>query len=134
MCRALARGAAERGPKNRRRARTRGGAPSKCGETVGAGADFDVLPELRLSANINHLAFANRSSIELMRNQLLTSNNIGWDLSVAAIYRPTFIQNVVFRASAATLFGGESFKELFLVDGSNGQRFYSVLLNMILTY
>jgi len=101
---------------------------------LGGGADFDVLPELRLSGNVNHLAFANRSSIELLRNQQLSSNSIGWDVSVAAIYRPTFIQNVVFRASAATLFGGGAFKELFLVDGSNGQQFYSLLFNLILTY
>jgi hypothetical protein len=101
---------------------------------LGGGADFDVLPELRLSANINHLAFANRSSIELLRNQQLSSNSIGWDMSVAAIYRPTFIQNIVFRASAATLFGGGAFKQLFLVDGSNGQQFYSVLFNLVLTY
>ena len=101
---------------------------------IGAGADFDVLPELRLSANVNHLAFANRSSIEVMRNQVLSSNNIGWDVSVAAIYRPTFIQNVVFRLSGATLFGGQAFKELFLVDGNNDQKFYSVLFNLILTY
>jgi hypothetical protein len=101
---------------------------------LGGGADFDVLPELRLSANINHLAFANRSVVEVLRNQKLSSNSIGWDVSAAAVYRPTFINNVVFRASGATLFGGKAFKELFLVDGKNGQQFYSVLLNLILTY
>jgi hypothetical protein len=55
-------------------------------------------------------------------------------VSGAIIYRPTFIQNVVFRVSGATLFGGQAFKELFLADGSNGQQFYSLLFNLILTY
>jgi hypothetical protein len=101
---------------------------------LGAGADFDVLPEFRISANLNHISMAKTGVIEVLRNQPLTSKSIGWDASVATIYRPTFIQNVVFRASAATLLGGGGFKDLFAVDGDNGKRFYSVLFNLILTY
>jgi hypothetical protein len=98
---------------------------------LGVGGDADVLPELRLSANVNYLAFANRSVVEVLRNQPLSSNSIGWDVSVAAIYRPTFIQNIVFRASGAVLTGGNGFKDLFQTDRG---RFYSVLFNLILTY
>ena len=101
---------------------------------LGAGADFDVLPELRISANLNHIAMAKAGVVEVLRNQPLSSKSIGWDASVATIYRPTFIQNVVFRASAATLFGGGGFKDLFAVDGADGKRFYTVLFNLILTY
>jgi hypothetical protein len=101
---------------------------------LGAGADFDVFPELRISTNLNHIAMANTAVVEVLRNQPLTSKNVGWDVSVAAIYRPTFIQNVVFRASGATLFGGGAFKDLFAVEGDRGKRFYSVLFNLILTY
>lgn len=101
---------------------------------IGAGADFDVLPELRISANLNHIAMANTAVVELMRNQPLSSKNVGWDASIATIYRPTFIQNVVFRASGATLLGGGGFKDLFAVEGDRGKRFYSVLFNLILTY
>ncbi len=101
---------------------------------LGAGADFDVWPELRLSANLNHISLDKRGVIEVLRNQPLTSKNIGWDASIAAIYRPTFIQNVVFRASGATLFGGGGFKDLFAVDGSSGKQFHTVLFNLILTY
>lgn len=101
---------------------------------IGAGADFDVFPEFRISANLNHLSFAKKGVLEVMRNQPLSSKNVGWDASVATIYRPTFIQNIVFRASAATLFGGGGFKDLFAVDNNDGKRFYTVLFNMILTY
>jgi hypothetical protein len=101
---------------------------------LGAGADFDVLPELRISANLNHISMAKAGVIEVLRNQPLTSKAVGWDASVATIYRPTFIQNVVFRASGATLFGGGGFKDLFAVDGDSGKRFYTVLFNLILTY
>jgi len=101
---------------------------------IGAGADFDVWPELRISANLNHISLDKKAVVEVLRNQPLMSKSVGWDASVATIYRPTFIQNVVFRASAATLFGGGGFKDLFAVDGSNGKQFYSVLFNLILTY
>lgn len=101
---------------------------------IGAGADFDVLPEFRISANLNHISMAKVGVVEVLRNQPLMSKSIGWDASVATIYRPTFIQNVVFRASAATLVGGGGFKDLFAVDGDSGKRFYSVLFNLILTY
>lgn len=101
---------------------------------LGGGVDVDVLPELRFSANISHIAFANRAVIETLRNELLHSNSIGWDVSAAAIYRPRFTQNAVVRLSGATLFGGAAFKDLFLVDDDNGRRFYSILLNLIFTY
>lgn len=121
---------------------------------VGGGFDLDITPELRLSTNVNHLWFDNTSSVATLRNQgndceplplgqqpslgtkpKLCSNRIGWDVSAALIYRPTFIQNIVFRASGAVLFGGEAFKDLFAVDPeSDKSRFYSILFNAILTY
>ena len=36
-----------------------------------------------------------------------SARDIGWDLSAAVIWRPSFVQNVVFRASAAVLQPGE---------------------------
>jgi len=101
---------------------------------LGGGVDFDVLPELRISANLNHISMVKTDVIEVLRNQPLTSKSIGWDASVATIYRPTFIQNVVLRVSGATMFGGGGFKDLFRVNGDNGDRFYTVLANLILTY
>jgi hypothetical protein len=99
---------------------------------LGAGADADVLPELRLSANINHLWFEKKAVIETLRNQPLASNSIGWDMSVSSVYRPTFIQNIAFRASGAVLFGGKGFRDLF--DTQHGKVFYTGLFNLILTY
>jgi len=99
----------------------------------GIGADFDVLPELRVFANINHISFARKDIVEVLRNQPLESKSIGWDTSISLLYRPTFIQNVVLRASAARLSGGGAFDELFATD-RKGDKFYSVLFNLILTY
>ena len=100
---------------------------------LGAGADFDVLPPLRLSLNANQLWFHKTASLEALRVQGDISNSIGTDLSAAAIYRPGFIQNLVFRLSGAVLVPGEGFKELF--DNDQDDDFYhSVLFNAVLSY
>ena len=98
---------------------------------LGAGADFDVLPELRVSTNINHLWFADTEVLEILRQQANISNDIGWDLSVSSDYRPWQTQNVVFRLSGAVLEPGAGLQELY---ATNDKQFYSVLFNMVLTY
>ena len=100
---------------------------------VGAGADLDILPELRLSTNINHLWFVDPAIVEALRQQGSISADLGGDYSVSAIWRPLFTQNVVIRASAAIFDPGAGFASLFN-NGRLNDRFYSVLLNVILTY
>src|SRR5690606_3827129 len=100
---------------------------------VGAGADFDLTPELRVSANANHLWFENTATLQVLRNEGSIPRDIGWDLSAAAIWRPKATQNIVGRLSAATLFPAAGFRDLF--DNSNGNRnYYSILANVILSY
>jgi len=99
----------------------------------GIGIDLDIMPELRVFANINKISFAKKGILELLRNQPFESKSIGLDKSISILYRPTFIQNVVFRASGAVLSGGNSFEELFSTK-RKGQKFYSLLFNLILTY
>lgn len=101
---------------------------------LGAGADFDVLPELRLTTNINHLSFADTSNIEFLRNQGSISTSIGWDVSAAATYRPLNNQNIVFRLSGAVLFPGEGLKRIYSFEDDNQDPLYSILANLILTY
>ena len=100
---------------------------------VGAGADFDLTPEFRLSANANHLWFENTATLKALRMEDSIPKTIGWDLSAAAIWRPKATQNIVFRLSAAALLPGKGFRDLF--DNFNGHRnYYSVLANIILAY
>jgi len=100
---------------------------------LGAGADFDLTPQLRLSTNINHLWFANTAILQALRNEGSIPKSIGWDVSAAAIYRPKFTQNLVFRASAAVLQAGAGFRDLF-ANSDREKRYVSILLNAILTY
>jgi hypothetical protein len=100
---------------------------------VGVGADFDLTPELRVSANANHLWFENTSTLENLRIEGTIPDEIGYDLSASIIWRPKATQNIVFRLSGAALLSGDGFKDLF--DNLGGQdEFYSILANVTLTY
>ncbi|WP_374414507.1 hypothetical protein [Novosphingobium colocasiae] len=100
---------------------------------AGAGADFDLTPQLRISANANHLWFENTTTLQTLRNEGSIPRNIGWDLSSAAIWRPDANQNIVLRLSGAALLPGAGFRDLF--DNAGGhKRYYSVLANVILSY
>jgi hypothetical protein len=98
-------------------------------ELYGIGADFDILPELRLSTNFNKLFFEDTTTLEVARNQGKIDSDIGWDLSVAFIYRPFFTQNIVTRFSVAFLVPGDGFRDLYGDETS-----YSILSNLIFTY
>ena len=101
---------------------------------IGVGTDLDITPEIRLSTNFNRLDFVNTSSLEFLRNQGDIDKGIGWDLSAALIWRPLFIQNVVFRLSGAMLVPDDGFKELYETSDDENDLFYSILANLILTY
>ena len=73
---------------------------------LGTGADFDILPELRLSFNGNYLVQRDRGAgggAPAGRHR--PGDRL--DLSAAIICRPLNTQNVVFRLSGATLFAGQ---------------------------
>lgn len=100
---------------------------------LGVGADFDLTPTVRVSANVNHLWFHRTEVLEALRMQGTIRRDIGWDLSAAAIWRPSAIQNVVFRLSAAFLVPGTGFRDLFENEPRH-RAYYSILANAILTY
>jgi hypothetical protein len=100
---------------------------------TGAGADFDLTPQLRVSANANHLWFEDTSTLQVLRNEGSIPKDIGFDLSASAIWRPKANQNFVFRLSAATLLAGDGFRDLFTARGG-GKEFVSILANVVLTY
>ncbi len=100
---------------------------------VGMGADFDLTPQLRLSTNANHLWFQDTATLQTLRNEGSIPDDIGWDLSAAAVWRPKATQNIVFRLSAAALLPGKGFRDLF-DNAGNDRRYYSVLANVIVSY
>ena len=98
---------------------------------AGIGADFDVLPELRILTNAYGLAFAETAVLEAVRQQANVANPIGLDVSVGFVYRPLFIENVVFNFSVAGLIPGAGLRDLY---EDRYDVFYSTFLNAIVTY
>ncbi len=96
---------------------------------LGFGMDFDLLPEWRVSFNLNHLWFDDTEVLEVARNQGPIDDAIGWDLSVASIYRPFMTQNVILRVSGAWLIPGDGYEQMFGDDTE-----YAILANLILAY
>lgn len=100
---------------------------------IGAGADFDLTPEFRVSTNFNHLWFENTSSLQALRTEGSIPKDIGFDLSVATIWRPKATQNIVGRLSAAVLLPGKGFKDLFDNKQKN-DAYVSILANVIVSF
>lgn len=96
---------------------------------LGIGADADVLPELRISANWNVLRFADTTVLEVARNQGDIDAAIGNDVSVSAIYRPLLNQNIVLRASYAKLFTAKGYDSLLKDENPS-----YLLLNAVFAY
>ncbi|MEE4380534.1 MAG: hypothetical protein V2J02_00925 [Pseudomonadales bacterium] len=93
----------------------------------GLGVDLDVLPELRLSANVNYLRFDRTEVLEAARNQGPIDEEIGIDASLSLTWRPLMSQNVVVRASYAQLFAGDGYDDLY-PDEDPGYWLLNVLL------
>ncbi|MES2095171.1 MAG: hypothetical protein V4459_00285 [Pseudomonadota bacterium] len=100
---------------------------------IGAGADFDLTPTLRVSANVNRLAFADTTVLQVLRNEGSIPRSIGMDYSASAIWRPRMTQNIVMRLSASMLEAGRGFRDLF-TQPSGSRRYVSMLANVTLTY
>ncbi len=97
---------------------------------IGIGADFDITPESRISANVNELWFDQTEVLEVARNQGSIDRHIGTDASVAWIWRPFATQNAVLRLSGAVLLPGDGMKDLY----GDEDTYYTVLGNFIFTY
>jgi hypothetical protein len=97
----------------------------------GAGADMDLLPELRLSANWNYLRFDKTAVLEVARNQGSIDDEIGHDVSLSLTYRPNTTQNFVIRAAYAVLMAGDGYEDLY---GDQDDDPFYFMLNAVLTY
>ena len=100
---------------------------------LGIGVDADITPKFRLTGNVNHLWFENTNTLQALRVEGSIPKSIGYDISGAAIFRPSAIQNVVFRLSGAVLQSGKGFRDLF-ANAQRQKRYYSVLFNATASY
>jgi len=96
---------------------------------AGVGVDLDILPTLRVSFNGNTIYFDKTEVLEVARNQGKVDKHMGYDVSASVTWRPLMSQNIVVRASYATLVAGDGFNDLFVDEDPN-----YFLLNAIFSY
>jgi hypothetical protein len=98
-------------------------------ELLGAGADFDLAPSLRVSFDVDRMMFDRTAPLQAILGGNAVSRSIGTDASVDAIYRPFISQNVIARLSVAKLFPAPAARSLV---GSSAP--FSMFFNLVLTY
>ncbi len=96
---------------------------------IGIGADFDVLPELKVSLQANQIWFDETATLEAVLGEQDIANNIGLDVSLAATYRPLATQNLILSLSASALVPGQGYRDIY-----DGRMAYSIFANIILSY
>jgi hypothetical protein len=99
---------------------------------LGAGADVDLTPQVRLIGNLSWLRFLQTEVLGVLRNQAPPDKALGVDISTGVQWRPFMSQNVVLNASAAALLPGKGLKQLYDEDQRGPQ--YSVLMNLLVTF
>jgi len=96
---------------------------------IGAGADEEITPKVRGSANLNLLWFEDTSSLELLLFQSGIDRFIGTDLGLGVQWRPWLNNNVIVTGTASTLFPGSGFEEIY-----SGRQLFSITGSLTLVY
>jgi hypothetical protein len=98
-------------------------------ELLGVGADLDLAPALRVSFDVDRLAFDRTAPLQAILGGAPVSRTIGTDASADAIYRPFISQNVIARLSVGKLFAVPAARNLV-----GGAAPFSMFFNLVLTY
>ena len=93
------------------------------------GADFELLPELKLITNASFLQFDQTDVLQTVRQDGSIGRNIGIDLSAGVLFRPFLNNNVQIRFGVASLTPGDGMKNLY-----GDKMLYDVFSNLILLY
>lgn len=107
---------------------------------VGAGADLDLTPKLRLALNANYLRFHKTGALELLLFQPNIRKAIGLDLGAGFIWRPLLNENVVVTAGVTGLVSGAGFDDLYSSVcsvpgcGNEPKNLRNVFVNLKLTF
>ncbi|MEX2481485.1 MAG: hypothetical protein WD928_11555 [Gammaproteobacteria bacterium] len=100
-------------------------------QLYGVGADFDVLPQLRVTVNASYLRFMNTTVLGVLRQERDPHREIGTDLAIGLQFRPFQNQNVVLNASGSMLVPGRGLRDLY---GPDQGPLYSTFANAILAF
>ncbi|MHC4934199.1 MAG: hypothetical protein ACYTGV_18660, partial [Planctomycetota bacterium] len=95
-----------------------------------AGLDADLTQELKATLNASYLRFAQTAVLEPFLNQNDIPEEIGFEISLGARYRPLLTNNVEFSGGLSVFFPGSGFEDIYEVDDT----LYSAFLQVTLVY
>lgn len=93
------------------------------------GYDAEVTQRLKAVTNVNYVRLANTESLEALLQQNKIKEEMGVDVSLGMIYRPTLSQNIVITGGAAAFFPLDGFKTIY-----NSETQYSAFINFLVKY
>ena len=84
---------------------------------VNAGTDIEMTPKLKLTANVNVLAFAKTEVLETLLFQAPVRRFIGVDIALGSRWRPWLNNNVILSSGVAVLLPGRGFRDIYPSKG-----------------
>ena len=79
----------------------------------GYGLDADVTPKLKAFVNVNHIQTIHTEVTQQVLFTNNANNDIGWDFSLGAQWRPLLTDNVIVTAGIGFLVPGQGYKEIY---------------------
>lgn len=93
------------------------------------GYDAEITPRLKAVTNANYIRLASTEPVEALLQQNKIKEDMGVDVSLGMIYRPTLSQNIVITGGAAAFFPLDGFKAIY-----NSETQYSAFINFLVRY
>ena len=82
----------------------------------GVGYDAQLTPHLKIIANASYLVFDDTDTIERVLNQDSIGTELGYDLSLGALWRPGLTDNVIVKGGASCLVPGHGFRDIYTAE------------------
>ena len=95
-----------------------------------AGLDAELTAEVRATLNLSYLRFAETGVLEPFLNQNDIHEEIGWEATLGALWRPRLTNNIQLAGGLSVLFPGEGFRDIY----ESGDPLYSAFLQVTLIY
>lgn len=96
---------------------------------VNAGADLELTPKWKMSANVNWINFVKTQPLELVLNQSNINRGVGWDYSLGFRHRPYLNDNVILTFGVSALVPGSGFRDIY-----TNRTVFSSFARLTLTY
>ncbi|MEQ1923065.1 MAG: hypothetical protein ABL952_11225, partial [Pyrinomonadaceae bacterium] len=78
-----------------------------------AGVDAELTQTIKAVFNANYLRFHRTDVLEYVLFEPVVRNEIGYDLSLGAVYRPFLINNITMTFGGSMFFAGKGFRDVY---------------------